>query len=95
MPPIDVEVIIEALDKELERTGKTFFTPTEANHVLSGMGLLGDYEREPGQPLRYLLQAGRIPHAYKLGGKRSQWVIPHSSARRRLDKPNTDYSQQT
>ena len=83
----DISALIHALDHALEEQGKTYFTPVEANKILAAMGLLVDYDREPGQPIRRLLQARKFPHAYKLGGTRSQWVIPHSATRRILDKP--------
>ena len=91
MKPATIHAIIATLDNELEKCGKTFFTPVEANVILEQAGLLSDYAGERGRPLRKLLKAGKIPHAYKVAGKTGQWVIPHSSARRTLDKPHSDY----
>ncbi len=88
-----IRVIIAALDDALEKSGKTFFTTIEAIDVLQKAGLLSDHLEQRGRPVRRLLQAGRIPHAYKVSGKTGQWVIPHSSVRRVMDKPHTDYSK--
>ncbi len=90
-----IHAIIATLDNELEKHGKTFLTPVEANIILEQAGLLSDYTEERGRPLRKLLKAGKIPHAYKVAGKTSQWVIPHSSVRRALDKPHMDYSKRS
>ncbi len=87
---VDVQAIVRALDKELEVRHKSFFTPIEANTILSALGLLKDNPKIPGKNLRLVLNAGKLPHAYKLGGIKSHWVIPHSSMRRALDKPYVD-----
>jgi hypothetical protein len=84
---VDVQAIVRALDKELELRRKSFFTPMEANAILAALGLLKDNPRIPGKNLRLVLNAGKLPHAYKLGGEKSHWVIPHSNTRRTLDKP--------
>jgi hypothetical protein len=67
----------------LEREDRAWITPVEANAALTRAGLLIDYKDRPGLPLRRLLRAGKIPHAYQLAGKRSRWVIPSSKARER------------
>ncbi|GEM_PF-1507015 len=89
----DMPSIIRFLDSELERLGRTFFTPIEANTILKEAGLLTQAPSDPGLSIRKLLSAGKIPYAYQVGGPRGHWVIPHSSARRTLDKPYTDYSK--
>jgi hypothetical protein len=86
----DDKAIIAAVDLELERTRKSFLTTLEANELLDRLGLLKDNPKEKGKNLRIVLRTGVIPHAYKLGGSVGQWVIPHSSARRTLDKPYVD-----
>ncbi len=74
----DIQEIIKALDKELERTGKDFLTAPEANKILESEHILNDRDDRPGLPLRKLLRQGKIPHAYQEGGKGSTWKIPHS-----------------
>jgi hypothetical protein len=71
--------IIEILDKYLEQSGASTIGSVEANAVLAREGLLEDSTLHPGFPMRQLLRAGKIPHAYQLNGYRSRWLIPHSS----------------
>lgn len=78
MDTANVKRIIECLDREIERRGVECITPVEAGIVLDRMGLLGDGPGRPGLPLRNLLRAGLIPHAYQKKGKGSRWFIPHS-----------------
>ena len=87
---VDIQAIMRALDKELELRRKSFFTPIEANEILDALGLLKDNPKIPGKNLRLVLNSGKLPYAYKLGGVKSHWVIPHSSTRRTLDKPTID-----
>lgn len=87
----DVQEMIEILDLELEHTGRSFFSAIEANKILIKAGFLNDTPSDPGHELRRLLSKGAMPHAYQVEGPGSQWVIPHSSARRTLDKPYTQY----
>jgi len=75
----DVNAIIQFLDEYLKRNNLKSLTPPEANELLAGAGLLADDKTRKGMPLRNLLRAGLIPHAYQLGGKYSRWVIPCSS----------------
>lgn len=75
----DIQKIIEALDKELERTGKSFLTPPEANKVLEREHILNDRDARSGLPLRKLLRQGKMPHAYQEGGKGSSWIISQST----------------
>ncbi|MDR2147689.1 MAG: DNA-deoxyinosine glycosylase [Tannerella sp.] len=72
--------IIRFLDGYLEKTSKQSIGAPEANALLERYGILGDNESRKGKPLRELLRAGKIPHAYQVGGKGSEWVIPHSTS---------------
>ncbi|HTL71062.1 MAG TPA: hypothetical protein VL404_07210 [Candidatus Eisenbacteria bacterium] len=87
---VDAKAIIAAVDAELERTRKSFLTTIEANELLDRLGLLKNNPKENGKNLRIVLRTGLVPHAYKLAGDVGQWVIPHSSTRRTLDKPFID-----
>jgi len=77
----DVSKIIKAIDDELKRTGKSYLTPPETNLLLERKGLLNDRSERSGLPLRNLLRQGKIPHAFQMGGKGSEWRIPHSSSK--------------
>jgi hypothetical protein len=74
-----MQKIIEILDTYLEQNGYKTIGSAEANAILAKEGLLDDSDLHPGFPLRQLLRAGKIPHAYQLNGYRSRWFIPHSS----------------
>ncbi len=87
---VDIPAMVTVIDSELERQRRSFFTPIEANEILHKAGVLINNPKEPGKNLRIVLNSGRIQHAYKLAGPTSHWVIPHSNARRTLDKPTTD-----
>lgn len=80
----DIQKIIKALDRELERTGKSFLTPPEANKILERECILNDRDARSGLPLRKLLRQGKLPHAYQEGGKGSSWIIPNSSTNHSL-----------
>lgn len=71
----DHTAIIKAIDELITRQGKEFVTPPDANEMLERKGLLTDSKDRPGLPLRRLLRAGMIPHAYKVG---RLWMIPRS-----------------
>lgn len=71
----DHNAIIKAIDELIIQEGKKFATPPEANEMLERKGLLVDSKNRPGLPLRRLLRAGVLPHAYKVG---RLWVIPRS-----------------
>ncbi|MFP5080501.1 hypothetical protein [Pedobacter sp. JCM 36344] len=73
-----MNTIIEFLDAYLTRTKRTSIDPVEANALLERQGLLKDSKDRPGKPLRDLLRAGKIPHAYQAGGKGAKWTIPLS-----------------
>jgi hypothetical protein len=73
--------IIEILDRYLEENGCNTIGSVEANALLASEGILDDNDLDPGFPLRQLLRAGKIPHAYQPNGYRSRWLIPHSSRR--------------
>ncbi len=68
--------IISAIDDYLERNHLDTCTPVEINPVLQRLGLLNDCPDRPGLPLRKILRAGEIPHAYQDGS--GYWHIPHS-----------------
>lgn len=67
--------IITAIDQFLIDNGKRITTPVEVNPYLEEIGLLKDSPDRRGLPLRRLLRAGEIPHAYQIGNK---WEIPRS-----------------
>ena len=87
----DIQKIIKAIDDELKRTGKKYITPPEANKILENMHILNNRDARSGLPLRKLLRQGKIPHAYQINGKGSEWRIPHSSHKN--SKPS-NYSEQ-
>jgi hypothetical protein len=76
----DIRKIIEAIDSEIDATGKEFLTPPEANAMLERRGLLKDREQRRGLYLRRLLRKGKIPHAFQVGGKGTRWRILHSKS---------------
>jgi hypothetical protein len=71
----DMNKIVNALDKYLSKHGRKNMAPPEANQWLERKGLLVDSKTKPGLPLRKLLRAGKLPHAYKVGW---YWFIPRS-----------------
>ena len=73
-----IEKIITCLDNYLEQSGEEYIEAPAANELLEKAKLLRDSKNRPGLPLRRLLRAGEIPHAYQEGGKYSRWRIPHS-----------------
>jgi len=75
MAKIDINEIIECIDEYLEQNNMKSITPPEANELLAKKGILKDNESRSGKPLRDLLRANELPHAYKNG---VYWVIPHS-----------------
>lgn len=75
----DIKTLIKFLDDYLAKNNLLHLTPVEANELLERHGLLQDSKIRKGKPLRDLLRAGRIPHAYQTGGKYSKWFIPHSN----------------
>ena len=74
----DIQRIIKAIDDELKRSEKKYLTPPEANRILKEMNILNDIGARSGLPLRKLLRKGKIPHAYQINGKGSEWRIPYS-----------------
>lgn len=70
--------IIQFIDDYLEKTGKAFTNPVEANALLEKAGILKDCSSRPGKPLRDILRNGELPHAYQPSGKGSGWIIPIS-----------------
>ena len=75
--------IIDFLDDYLLRTGKESIGAVEANELLSKAGILKDSTDRPGMPARTKLRKGEIPHAYQVGSKGSEWVIPISPEKRK------------
>lgn len=71
----NIESIIEAIDKYLERENKLEATPTELSPYLQKVGVLKDSESRKGKPLRDLLRKNKIPHAYQNGNR---WIIRQS-----------------
>ena len=57
------------------QNGLTHIGAPDANTVLERNGLLRDSGQRPGKPLRDLLRAGKLPHAYQQG---RTWIIPIS-----------------
>lgn len=70
------ELIISTLDKYIERNGIDALTAVEAAEILDKAEILNDSPSRPGKPLRDILRAGGIEHAYQLSNGR--WFIPHS-----------------
>jgi len=79
----NIQKIIACLDSYLEKTGKPCVTPKEANEELEKKGLLKDNPSRPGLPLRKLLRAKKIPHAFQEPDRKyGRWCIPDSRATR-------------
>lgn len=73
-----LELIISIIDKYIEyKHKKDVLTAVEAAALLDKAGVLKDSLSRPGKPLREILRAGYIAHAYQLSNGR--WFIPHSS----------------
>lgn len=72
---MNINDIIQCLDNYMINNGLTSIDAPKANAVLARNGLLGDSWQRPGKPLRDLLRAGRLPHAYQQG---RTWKIPIS-----------------
>ncbi len=81
----DIKLIIDTIDNYLEVNHKNSTNPVEANAMLEREGVLKDSQTHKGKPLRDILRAGLIPHAYQSGGKGSDWVIPHSPPKHKQD----------
>lgn len=75
----DIKAIIQFLDSYIEHNNIISLTPPEANELLESAGLLKDSSTRKGKPLRDLLRAGELPHAFQDNGKRSKWHIPSSN----------------
>lgn len=70
-----VSLIIKTIDEHLEKSGQPLITAVAAADILEKKGILNDSSSRPGKPLRDLLRAGKLPHAYQDG---VFWKIPHS-----------------
>lgn len=77
MNTLKLELIISIIDKYIEYEHKEVLTAIEAAELLDKAGVLKDSLSRPGKPLRDILRAGYIAHAYQLSNGR--WFIPHSS----------------
>lgn len=77
MNNLKLELIISIIDKYIEYEHKDVLTAVEAAELLDKAGVLKDSLSRPGKPLRDILRAGYIAHAYQLSNGR--WFIPHSS----------------
>ena len=75
-------MISQFLDEYLQKTGRESIGAVEANALLDKAGILKDNPQKPGLPLRNKLRNGKLPHAYQVAGKGSEWVIPLSTAER-------------
>jgi hypothetical protein len=70
-----LKLIINSIDETLEKSGNSYITAVDAAKILDRKGILKDSETRPGKPLREILRAGLIPHAFQEG---VFWRIPHS-----------------
>ena len=71
----DINLIINFLDKCIQQKHVNKLTAVEAAELLDKAGILKDSISRKGQPLRKILRAGLIPHAYQVG---TLWFIPLS-----------------
>jgi hypothetical protein len=71
----NITLIIQTIDDYLEKKHISTTTPVEISPVLESAGILKNSKDRPGKPLRDILRADKIPHAYQIGNK---WHIPHS-----------------
>jgi len=76
------DAITSFLDKFLSKQGRASLPAVEAARLLDRAGILKDRRDRPGKPLRDMLRKGLLPHAYQIGGKGSEWVIPAGTAAR-------------
>ena len=72
---MNINAIIQCLDNYMIQNGLTYIGAPDANAVLERNGLLRDSSQRPGKPLRDLLRAGKLRHAYQQG---RTWIIPIS-----------------
>ena len=71
------ELIIGLLDFHIEKRKCKYLTAIEGGKILDRAGVLNDSRQRLGKPLRDLLRAGLLPHAYQEGVR---WRIPHSES---------------
>lgn len=83
MNNLKLELIISIIDKYIEYEHKDVLTAVEAAELLDKAGVLKDSLSRPGKPLRDILRAGYIAHAYQLSNGR--WFIPHSGRKYEKD----------
>ena len=81
----DLNLIINFLDKCIEQKHVNKLSAVEAAELLDKVGILKDSVSRKGKPLRDILRAGLIPHAYQVG---TLWFIPLSkpSSLRKVSK---------
>lgn len=72
----DIQSIIVCIDQYLEKENLSEVSPPDVSGYLDQMGVLTDSDTRRGKPLRELLRAKKIPHAYQIGNR---WVISHSN----------------
>lgn len=76
MNTLKLQLIISTLDKYIEKNGIDALTAVEAAEILDEAEILNDSSSSPGKPLRDILRAGEIEHAYQFSN--GKWFIPHS-----------------
>ena len=70
------QAVIKFLDDYLTKTNRANIGAPEANALLDEAGILNDNTTRKGKPLREMLRAGKLPHAFQSG---VTWIIPHSN----------------
>jgi hypothetical protein len=78
----DIKSIITCIDEFLEKESLIEVSPPNVSEYLEQKGVLNDSSKRKGKPLRDLLRANEIPHAYQNG---SRWFIPHSNETKKVD----------
>ena len=73
-----IDRIVKYIDLCLVKNHKEYYTAIEANKLLDEAGILRDRPERHVAPLREILRAGLISHAYQFKGKHSKWYVPHS-----------------
>lgn len=72
-----IELIIKAIDEELELTGKEYLILSQANKLLVNKELISN-EDVTIHSFKKILESNIIPHAYQTSISPKQWRIPHS-----------------
>ena len=79
----EIGSIIKAIDAFLEEKKLDKISAVVAASMLQKKRILQDSISQPGMPLRKILRAGRMSHAYQVG---TSWFIPHSNSRVKSNK---------